>query len=239
MIANVNDLRSFILRTMRQFIGELRDMVRLGKVSKISEGDDVQVMQALDMRGRAEDDVVNLNHYGISAHPPAGSKGVMLSLQANSDESVMLCACPPKRPAVESGEVIVWSVHDQRIALNKDGEVTIACKENGGMVSLKPDGSIAIDAKSGASVRIDAAGAITLTSPGANLIKLGSDSASLGVARQTDAVAPSVQAIAYHTFCEGLFNSLLPGTFTGANTYAAVVLTAGQISQASTRVKSL
>lgn len=232
------ELKTFIDKATAMIRGQLRDMVRLGKVGRLKDDDDVQTMQAVDMQGRTEDDVVNLNHYGLSTNPPAESKGLLVSINGSTEQSAMIFASPSGRPTVEDGEVIVWSIHEQTMKFAKTGDVSISCAQDGVKIDMKVSGEASMVAKTGAKIEMNTTGQITVTTPAAALIKLGSAAAVLGVARFTDSVGPSPELIAYQTFCEGLFNSLLPGSFTAFNNFAAVVLRSGIITGASAKTLS-
>jgi hypothetical protein len=84
------------------------------------------------------------------------------------------------RPATEPGDKALWTAAGHVIYLDDDDGLTITSKD-GAVIELPDTGGVVVTAASLAN--------ITLVVDGGQTIKFGDDTATLGVARQTDKVA--------------------------------------------------
>lgn len=69
-------------------------------------------------------------HYGIASHVPEGAEAVVVAVNGGSaNGAVVATELPGTRPALDKGEVAVYSKFGQKILLDKDGNVIITPKE--------------------------------------------------------------------------------------------------------------
>jgi len=68
-------------------------------------------------------------HYGIASHVPEGAEAVVVAVNGGSaNGAVVATELPGTRPALEKGEVAVYSKFGQKILLDKNGNVIITPK---------------------------------------------------------------------------------------------------------------
>lgn len=74
-----------------------------------------------------DDDAVGIvEAYGVASRPPAGARALTIAIGGDSSfrEAVGLVA-PSSRPATESGELVLYTVHGQTIRLTEDGDIVL------------------------------------------------------------------------------------------------------------------
>ncbi len=68
-------------------------------------------------------------HYGIASHVPEGAEAVVVAVNGGSaNGAVVATELPGARPALEKGEVAVYSKFGQVVRLTKDGDVVLIPK---------------------------------------------------------------------------------------------------------------
>lgn len=79
------------------------------------------------LEGETIEDAERLENYGLTAHPPAGSEGVMLSVGGSRDHPVVIASEHREhRPeGIAEGETALYSMFKQIIHLDKDGNIHI------------------------------------------------------------------------------------------------------------------
>jgi phage gp45-like len=148
-------------------------MIDLGEVSDVSgsagevptctvDGDDADVFEPYGLAGQA-----------------ASGDALVFAPGGDSDSLTALLSSVAGRPATEPGDKALWSAAGHVVYLDDDGSLIITSKD-GAVIELPDTGGVVVTAAPLAG--------ITLVVDGGQ-IKFGDDTATLGVARQTDKVA--------------------------------------------------
>lgn len=111
----------------------------------ITDADPGEVMSAVPM----------LQTYGFACNPPVGSKGVCLSIGANSKDRVGAFhnVIDGDRPSCEPGEARMWSIYGQDLHFREDDSVELVTKP-GVIIRITPDGEIHLIAATGKKIHI-------------------------------------------------------------------------------------
>jgi hypothetical protein len=202
--------------------GSADSMIDLGEVSDVSgsagevptctvDGDDADVFEPYGLAGQA-----------------ASGDALVFAPGGDVDSLTVLVSSVAGRPATQPGDKALWTAAGHVIYLDDDGGLTITSKD-GAVIELPDTGGVVVTAASLAG--------ITLVVDGGQ-IKLGDDTATLGVARQTDPVGPSLAMGAWATMIEaaivGAGGVIPPGT----NFAATVASSFASITGASTTTLS-
>lgn len=231
----MNEFNNAVKRVMSPFIAEMRLMIETGSITGLEDDDKQQRVQVTDPSERAEDGVVHMQPYGLSASPPMQSRGIVFSLNGRSEDRVMLAASPNNRPSVDSGEVRFYSTHEQQLYFGADGSADLSVSDREAWLTLTTGAAVAAGTSGGAELKLDGDSAV-LVHGGGN-VKLGTTSASRPVARKDEPVAALAAMITWATTVETAINALAPGTFTPATAFSALVANAmAKVSTGSDKV---
>jgi len=118
-------------------------MVGRGTLAMTDDGSGQQRMQVTLLDGETRDAADRVQQYGISAHPPAGSQVVVINVGGQRDHPIIIGvdAAGDRPVGLAPGEVMIWSVHGQRVHLRGDGGLAITTK-HGHQVEMSPDGGM-------------------------------------------------------------------------------------------------
>lgn len=64
-------------------------------------------------------------HFGFVSEMPDGGEAILVAVNGGSDNRVAVADIVTDDPAIESGEVLLWTRNGQRLLLNKDGDVVV------------------------------------------------------------------------------------------------------------------
>lgn len=100
----------------------IRSMIRR---ATLLATDDTGKQQKMRARGLADEefkDVVRVQNYGFSSHPPAGAEGLVLALGGRSDRAMFLgMEHPEKRPVgLNEGESILYGPDGRKLHIQGD-----------------------------------------------------------------------------------------------------------------------
>lgn len=139
-------------------------MIELGEATSPSGSADSVPTCTVD--GDDEADV--FEPYGLAGQAASGD-ALLLAPGGDADTLTALLSSVSGRPATQPGDKALWTAAGHVIYLDDDGGLTITSK----------DGSV---------ITMAASGSIVISVAGGQTIKLGDNTATLGVARQTDSV---------------------------------------------------
>lgn len=106
-------------RLKQRIMGSVRSIVRRGTITV--SGDEIQTQTFEDTARTAE----YLQPYGLHARPPAGSRGLILAVGADTAVPVAIMCAPSGEPDVEVGEVALWHTSGSRVVLRNDGSIEL------------------------------------------------------------------------------------------------------------------
>lgn len=126
----------------------------------------LQVMQINLLEGETRDDVERVQNFGHSGHPPVGATLVAVAVGGSRDHMIVVaCEHPGYSPALDPGESAMYAQPGQLFKLDKNGDVTLTCKNftvnasgnivtvSGGSITQTASGSLGISAAGGSDVR--------------------------------------------------------------------------------------
>ena len=119
MITALNKLINPLKRRVYAMIG--RAIIEL-----VNDSQGIQATQ-VSLRGETQDDVPHLQQYGFTSHPLPGAEGVVLSLAANSSNTVII-AVDDRRfrlKSLQEGEVAIYDDQGSYIHLKRGGDIDI------------------------------------------------------------------------------------------------------------------
>lgn len=70
-------------------------------------------------------------HFGFVSEMPDGGEAILIAVNGGSDNRVAVADIVTDDPAIESGEVCLWTRNGQRVLLDKNGDVVIYPKDGG------------------------------------------------------------------------------------------------------------
>ena len=109
----------------------------------------LQVLQINLLEDETRDEVERVQNYGFSGMPPAGSTLVAVAVGGSRDHlMVVACEHPDHSPVLETGEAAMYSLFGQLIKMDKDGNVTLTCKD----LVFDVNGALSIKTKEGSNV---------------------------------------------------------------------------------------
>ena len=108
---------------------KMRLMVARGIV-KLVQDSGLQLMQLDLLDEETRDGVERVQNYGHRGHPPQGST-VATGAGAGSRDHLVVVACehPDHVPPLESGESAMYAMFGQLFKMDKEGNVTLVCKD--------------------------------------------------------------------------------------------------------------
>jgi phage gp45-like len=119
-----------IRKGMEKVKGQMQLMV--GRcVLKAAKSAGLMVMQIEALEGETIDGAERLENYGLAGFPPGGSEGVFVEVGGSRDHPITVAMENRGiRPALENGEVKVYSMFNQLIHLDKNGDLIIDVPNN-------------------------------------------------------------------------------------------------------------
>lgn len=107
---------------------KMRLMVARGVVKLVKDAG-LQLIQADLLADETRDGVERIQNYGYRGHPPQGSTVAAVAVEGSRDHLVVVaCEHPDYVPKLNSGETAMYSMFGQLFKMDKDGNVTLTCK---------------------------------------------------------------------------------------------------------------
>lgn len=107
---------------------KMRLMVARGIV-KLVQDSGLQLMQLDLLDEETRDGVERVQNYGHRGHPPQGSTVATVAVAGSRDHLVVVaCEHPDHVPPLASGESAMYAMFGQLFKMDKDGNVTLICK---------------------------------------------------------------------------------------------------------------
>lgn len=110
-----------------------------------------------------------------------------------------------------------------RVGGERTNSVAICFSSRDSRFSDLSTGEVAVYNSAGSSIVLRANGNIEVTPSNNGVVQLGGPTATLAVARETDAVTPGQALVTWGTLVETAINSLAPGTFTPLNSFTGSI----------------
>lgn len=108
---------------------KMRLMVARGIV-KLVQDSGLQLMQLDLLDEETRDGVERVQNYGHRGHPPQGSTVATVAVAGSRDHLVVVaCEHPDHVPPLESGESAMYAMFGQLFKMDKEGNVTLVCKD--------------------------------------------------------------------------------------------------------------
>ena len=108
---------------------KIRLMVARGIV-KLVQDSGLQLMQLDLLDEETRDGVERVQNYGHRGHPPQGSTVATVAVAGSRDHLVVVaCEHPDYVPPLESGESAMYAMFGQLFKMDKEGNVTLTCKD--------------------------------------------------------------------------------------------------------------
>lgn len=108
---------------------KMRLMVARGIV-KLVQDSGLQLMQLDLLDEETRDGVERVQNYGHRGHPPQGSTVATVAVGGSRDHLVVVaCEHPDHVPPLESGESAMYAMFGQLFKMDKEGNVTLVCKD--------------------------------------------------------------------------------------------------------------
>ena len=147
---------------------KMRLMVARGIV-KLVQDSGLQLMQLDLLDEETRDGVERVQNYGHRGHPPQGSTVATVAVAGSRDHLVVVaCEHPDHVPPLESGESAMYAMFGQLFKMDKEGNVTLVCKDfniqASGNVTAAAAGNYT--ATAGGNLGISASGGMSLHGEG-------------------------------------------------------------------------
>ena len=108
---------------------KIRLMVARGIV-KLVQDSGLQLMQLDLLDEETRDGVERVQNYGHRGHPPQGSTVATVAVGGSRDHLVVVaCEHPDHVPPLDSGESAMYAMFGQLFKMDKEGNVTLVCKD--------------------------------------------------------------------------------------------------------------
>lgn len=108
---------------------KMRLMVARGIV-KLVQDSGLQLMQLDLLDEETRDGVERVQNYGHRGHPPQGSTVATVAVAGSRDHLVVVaCEHPDHVPPLDSGESAMYAMFGQLFKMDKEGNVTLTCKD--------------------------------------------------------------------------------------------------------------
>ncbi len=108
---------------------KIRLMVARGIV-KLVQDSGLQLMQLDLLDEETRDGVERVQNYGHRGHPPQGSTVATVAVAGSRDHLVVVaCEHPDHVPPLDSGESAMYAMFGQLFKMDKEGNVTLVCKD--------------------------------------------------------------------------------------------------------------
>lgn len=147
---------------------KIRLMVARGIV-KLVQDSGLQLMQLDLLDEETRDGVERVQNYGHRGHPPQGSTVATVAVAGSRDHLVVVaCEHPDHVPPLAQGESAMYAMFGQLFKMDKDGNVTLTCKDftvqASGNVTTSASGSYT--ATAGGNLGMSASGGMSLHGAG-------------------------------------------------------------------------
>ena len=152
---------------------KMRLMVARGIV-KLVQDSGLQLMQLDLLDEETRDGVERVQNYGHRGHPPQGSTVATVAVAGSRDHLVVVaCEHPDHVPPLESGESAMYAMFGQLFKMDKEGNVTLVCKDfniqasgnvtaaAAGNYTATAGGNLGISASGGMSMHGDGGASLT------------------------------------------------------------------------------
>ena len=154
---------------------KMRLMVARGIV-KLVQDSGLQLMQLDLLDEETRDGVERVQNYGHRGHPPQGSTVATVAVAGSRDHWVVVaCEHPDYVPPLESGESAMYAMFGQLFKMDKEGNVTLVCKDfniqASGNVTAAAAGNYT--ATAGGNLGISASGGMSMHGEGGALLTGG------------------------------------------------------------------
>lgn len=154
---------------------KMRLMVARGIV-KLVQDSGLQLMQLDLLDEETRDGVERVQNYGHRGHPPQGSTVATVAVGGSRDHLVVVaCEHPDHVPPLESGESAMYAMFGQLFKMDKEGNVTLVCKDfniqASGNVTAAAAGNYT--ATAGGNLGISASGGMSMHGEGGALLTGG------------------------------------------------------------------
>lgn len=154
---------------------KMRLMVARGIV-KLVQDSGLQLMQLDLLDEETRDGVERVQNYGHRGHPPQGSTVATVAVAGSRDHLVVVaCEHPDHVPPLESGESAMYAMFGQLFKMDKEGNVTLVCKDfniqASGNVTAAAAGNYT--ATAGGNLGISASGGMSMHGEGGALLTGG------------------------------------------------------------------
>lgn len=154
---------------------KIRLMVARGIV-KLVQDSGLQLMQLDLLDEETRDGVERVQNYGHRGHPPQGSTVATVAVGGSRDHLVVVaCEHPDHVPPLESGESAMYAMFGQLFKMDKEGNVTLVCKDfniqASGNVTAAAAGNYT--ATAGGNLGISASGGMSMHGEGGALLTGG------------------------------------------------------------------
>jgi phage baseplate assembly protein V len=110
-----------------------RTLIVKALAKTISDSTAIQLVRAIALSGEVFEEVERIQEYGLSSVPPVDSETVIVQICGIKDNPVVLKIDSAKyRPTgSKNGEVIMYSMHGQKIKLDENGNTIFNDGSNG------------------------------------------------------------------------------------------------------------
>lgn len=154
---------------------KMRLMVARGIV-KLVQDSGLQLMQLDLLDEETRDGVERVQNYGHRGHPPQGSTVATVAVAGSRDHLVVVaCEHPDHVPPLDSGESAMYAMFGQLFKMDKEGNVTLVCKDfniqASGNVTAAAAGNYT--ATAGGNLGISASGGMSMHGEGGALLTGG------------------------------------------------------------------
>jgi phage baseplate assembly protein V len=154
---------------------KMRLMVARGIVKLVQDAG-LQLMQLDLLDEETRDGVERVQNYGHRGHPPQGSTVATVAVAGSRDHLVVVaCEHPDHVPPLESGESAMYAMFGQLFKMDKEGNVTLVCKDfniqASGNVTAAAAGNYT--ATAGGNLGISASGGMSMHGEGGALLTGG------------------------------------------------------------------
>ena len=147
---------------------KMRLMVARGIV-KLVQDSGLQLMQLDLLDEETRDGVERVQNYGHRGHPPQGSTVATVAVAGSRDHLVVVaCEHPDHVPPLDSGESAMYAMFGQLFKMDKEGNVTLVCKDFNIQASGKVTAAAAgnYTATAGGNLGISASGGMSMHGEG-------------------------------------------------------------------------
>ena len=117
-----------INRMIERVTNRVRNLVRPGKITAVSDTDGVQTVGCdTSDEGESHSDIEHLQPYGLSANPPIGASGLLVSIGGRGNNAYLVsCDSRANRPKAQlPGETTVYSMYGNSVEFKLNGDVIV------------------------------------------------------------------------------------------------------------------